>query len=423
MNKFLDFMNSAVTAYHAINTLESELRQNGFTELEENTEWNLSGDKFYVKRNNTSILAFKLSNSNLCNPTGFNITSSHSDSPTFKIKPHNLIDNGKYLKLNTEVYGGPILSTWLDRPLSFAGRVLLKENNEVTTRYVYIDKDILVIPNIAPHMHPEVAKGMQYNPQDNMLPILGMSGSGLNINKIISENLNIKEEDILDYDLFLVNREKAKIVGYNDEFILSPRLDDLACAYTSLEGFLKANNDNRINVFVCFDNEEVGSHTRQGAASDFLSSNLERLLYKLNVNLEQKQMMYANTFMLSCDNAHAVHPNMPQKTDQLNNTYLNGGIVLKYNANQSYTTDGLCGAHLRMIAQKANVKLQVFTNRSDVRGGSTLGNISNTQVSLHSCDIGLPQLAMHSSTELCGKEDINSMIELLTAFYNSNTKF
>lgn len=417
MNNFLNFMRDSVSCFHATKNIVEILVNSGFSQLEENKSWHLEANKgYFVVRNNSSVIAFTTPKSH--SNYGINITASHSDSPTFKIKPNSLINDGKYLRLNTEVYGGPIFPTWLDKPLTVAGRVLVQNNNTIETKLLYVDKDILVIPNLAPHMKPEVSKGTTYNAQIDMLPFLGDASSNLSIETIISKELNIREDDILDFDLVLVNRQRARLLGYNNDLVISPQLDDLASAYTSLKAFVNSNNRNTFNVFTCFDNEEVGSRTRQGAGSRFLFDVLERALSSLNYKKEEINSIFANSFLISVDNAHAVNPNQPNVTDSLNKAYLNQGVVLKYNANQSYTTDGFSASYVQILAKEAKIKLQKFANRSDVRGGSTLGAISSSQVSIHSADIGLPQLAMHSSNEVCGVLDLDMMIRLLTTFYN-----
>ncbi len=420
VDKVLNLLNSSYSNYHVIKNIEELLLENQFNVLKENEKWNLEfGKKYYVKRNNTSIIAFTLPNTKT--NFGLNITASHSDSPTFKIKPNSIIDDGKYVRLNTEVYGGPIFTSWLDRPLTLAGRVLINNGNVISTEYIYIDKNLLIIPNIAPHMKPEVAKGTTYNAQIDMLPLLSVSTNRrFDLNEVLAEELGLNKEDILDYDLILVSRQNTETLGLNDEMVVSPKLDDLGSVYTSLLGFVDSNNCDSINLFVCFDNEEVGSNTRQGAGGTFLVDVLDRIFDNLDYSLEERKIVVANSFMLSCDNAHACHPNLSSYFDQNNRTYLNSGVVLKYNANQQYTTSGISASYVKLIAKKANLNLQSFVNRSDIRGGGTLGYVSVSQLSIHAADIGLPQLAMHSSCEVCGINDILDMINLVNTFYNSS---
>lgn len=399
------------------------LLKNGFNFLNETNKWKLEkGKKYFVKRNNSSIIAFTIP-TDITN-LSFNITASHSDSPTFKVKPNFELEiANQYVNLNTEVYGGPILSTWLDRPLSLAGRLIVKENNNVVSKLVNIDQDLLVIPNVAIHMNPEV-NGMKYNPQTDLVPVYSLkTNTGKSLNSLLAFYANVKEGDIISQDLFVYNRNRGNIVGANEEFILAPQLDDLECAYGCLNGFIQAKNGRSVNVYCCFDNEEVGSKTQQGAASKFLIDVLTRINNNLGKDYEDLCCALGNSLMVSADNAHAVHPAMPGKTDQLNKVVLNGGIVIKHNANQSYTSDAVSTALFKEICKKANVKTQDFTNRSDVRGGSTLGCISTSQVSINSIDIGLAQLSMHSSSETAGSKDLSILIEGIKAFYSSHITF
>ncbi len=418
MLNFLNFMRESVSCFHAANNISSILLKNGFKQLEENNYWQLEyGHKYFIKRNDSAIVAFKIPAKKTLH--GLNITSSHLDSPTFKIKPNSLLTDGKYLRLNTEAYGKTILNTWLDRPLSIAGRVLINNNNVVKTNLLYVDKDLLIIPNVAPHLMPNVAKGKEYNLQVDMLPLLGIEGS-LDLKSIIAKELKVDPETILDYELVLVNRQRARLGGYNDELVFSPQLDDLACAYTTLMGFI--NDSDNFNFYVAFDNEEVGSQTRQGASSTYLSLIIDRILEKLNYTIEEKGILLANSFMLSCDNAHALNPNHQEVYDLNNKPYLGNGVVLKYNANQKYTTDALSAAYVNLLAKKAKINLQPYVNRSDIPGGSTLGALLLSQVAIHSADIGLPQLSMHSSLEICASKDLADMINLIKTFYASNLK-
>lgn len=419
MNKFLAFMRDSVSSYHAVQNMENMLIESGFLKLEENKSWRLEfNKKYYICRNNSAIIAFTTPSEKVYN--GINMSASHSDSPSFKVKPKCLINDGNYVRLNTEVYGGPILSTWLDRPLSLAGRVVVKGNGRIKTRLVYIDKDLLVIPNVAPHLMPEVNNGLKYNAQINMLPVLGLNSESLDLNAILAKELMCSQSDILDFDLFLVNRQRIKTLGYNDNLVISPQLDDLASAYACLTGFLNAQNKTSFNLFVCFDNEEVGSRTRQGAGSCFLEDTISRMLENLGYNAEEKMIVAANSFLISADNAHATNPNVPGLCDPLNKTYLNQGVVIKYNANQSYTTDSLSASYILSVAKKLGLNIQTYTNRSDVRGGSTLGAILLGKYSIHSVDIGIPQFAMHSASEVCAISDVSDTIKLLEGFYNNS---
>ena len=393
----------------------------GYEELRECETWSLKkGGKYFTTRNGSSIVAFHIGNT--LEDYHFQITSSHSDSPTFKVKEvAELQGKGGYIQLNTEGYGGMLCSTWLDRPLSLAGRVLVKEGNTIQSKLVSFDKDLVLIPNVAIHMNRDVNNGMKYNNQVDMLPLFS-AGECVKDDyyQLIADELHTEKENILGSDLYLYNRMEPTIWGAKEEFISSPKLDDLQCAYTSLKAMINGKNDKAVNVFVCFDNEEVGSGTKQGACSTFLYDTLQRINDNLSFAKEDYYRAVAKSFMVSCDNAHAVHPNHPEKTDAENCTFMNKGIVIKYSANQKYTTDAISSAVFTDICNKAEVPVQHFANRSDAAGGSTLGNLSSQKVSMHTVDVGLAQLAMHSSYETGGIKDSYYMVKALETFYNTN---
>ena len=316
-----------------------------------------------------------------------------------------------------------ICSTWFDRPLSLAGKVMVKNGNRLETHLVKVNRDLLMIPSLAIHMDRKINEGRPLNKQVDMLPILSGSVKGTGaVKKMIAEELGVSEENIYGMDLFLYNRMEAVRWGHDDEFIGCPRLDDLQCAFASVKGFLAAENDRNINVYACFDNEEVGSGTKQGAASTFLYDVLWRMNKALGKDEEEFCRAVASSFMLSCDNAHAVHPNYRQKSDETNRVYMNEGIVIKSHAGQKYTSDAVSVAIFKMLCEKAEVPVQFFSNRSDEAGGSTLGNIAMSQVSMNTVDIGLPQLAMHSAYETAGVKDMEYMVKAVTEFYASNIR-
>ncbi len=419
--KLVTFIKKSPTAFHAVDNMKKELNDNGYQELLEGQKWNIvPGGKYYVSRNNSSIIALHLGE-NLDNYS-FNVAASHSDSPTFKIKENAQIEvRGHYTQLNTEGYGGMLCSTWMDRPLSIAGRVLVKKGDSYKTELLCIDKDLVLIPNVAIHMNRTVNNGFAYNNQVDMLPLFGGKGTKEDaLQQLIAEELNVDVKDIYGTDLYLYNRMSPSIWGVQEEFISSPQLDDLQCAFTSLQGFLKGYNAKSINVFACFDNEEVGSGTKQGAGSTFLYDVLYRVNKALSKDDEDFYRALASSFMLSGDNAHAVHPNHPEKTDVNNCVYMNEGIVVKSHAGQKYTSDAVSIAVFKGLCEKANVPVQFFSNRSDAVGGSTLGNIAMNQVSMNSVDIGLAQLAMHSSYETAGIKDTYYMIQVMEEFFNSH---
>lgn len=417
----LTFLKKSPSTFHAVHNLKAELEANGYVELLEGKKWNVvPGGKYYVTRNNSSIIAVNVGTD--LEDYSFNVASSHSDSPTFKLKEFAEIEvNGKYTKLNTEGYGGMLCTTWFDRPLSIAGRVLVKEGDNFVTKLLNIDRDLLVLPNMAIHMNRAVNDGYAYNKQVDMLPLFGGADSKKgDLKAMIAKELGVEESAIYGNDLYLYCRQDGFVWGANEEFISSPRLDDLQCAYTSLKGFLAGSNAKSINVFACFDNEEVGSGTKQGALSTFLYDVLHRVNTGLGKTEEDYYRAVASSFMLSADNAHAVHPNHTAKTDVANCVYMNEGVVVKQNAAQKYTSDAVSIAVFRGLCEKAGVPVQFFANRSDEAGGSTLGNLSSQKVSMNTVDIGLPQLAMHSTVETAGIKDSYYMMKVMEEFFNSH---
>lgn len=416
----MSFIKESPTAFHAVANMEEILKNNGYQRLSEKEKWEICpGGKYYVTRNSSSIMAFK-AGKHLENYS-FKIAASHSDSPTFKIKENaELQVKDKYVQLNTEGYGGMLCATWFDRPLSIAGRVIVKQDGKYVTRLVKIDRDLLLIPSVAIHMNREVNNGYAYNKQVDMLPLFGgtQCGEGA-LKKLIAGELQVDEKDIFGTDLYLYNRMEPSVWGAEKEFISCAQLDDLQCAYTSLQGFLKGEDEEAVNVFACFDNEEVGSGTKQGAGSTFFYDVLHRVNMSLEKSEEDFHRAVASSFLLSCDNAHAVHPNNPDKTDKNNCVYMNEGIVVKFHAGQKYTSDAVSAAVFKGICEEAGVPLQFFANRSDMVGGSTLGNIAMAQVSMNAVDIGLPQLAMHSCYETAGVKDSYYMIQATEKFFSS----
>ncbi|MCI8637652.1 MAG: M18 family aminopeptidase [Coprococcus sp.] len=415
------FIGKSPTAFHAVANLGTLLHEQGYQRLNEGEKWEICpGQKYYVTRNDSSIIALNVGKElkDYC----FKIAASHSDSPAFKVKENAEIQvKEKYMKLNTEGYGGMLCATWFDRPLSVAGRVIVRDGSKFAARLLCVDRDLLLIPNMAIHMNREVNDGYAYNKQVDMLPLFGGSECAKgDFKKLIAKELGVEEEAVYGMDLYLYNRMQPCVWGANKEYISCPQLDDLECAYTSLQGFLQGADEHAVNVFACFDNEEVGSGTKQGAASTFLYDTLMRVNRSLGKDEEEFYRAAAKGFMLSCDNAHAVHPNHPEKTDEGNCVYMNEGIVVKSHAGQKYTSDAVSIAVFRGICEKAGVPLQFFANRSDMAGGSTLGNIAMSQVSMNSIDIGLPQLAMHSAYETAGVKDGCYMIQAVKEFFDSH---
>lgn len=407
--KLLDFIEKSPTAFQAVDEMQKRLTENGFEVLSEKEYWKLiPGGKYLVTRNNSALIAF-------CIPEKesrvFHIMASHSDSPSFKIKenPEIKVDNS-YVKLNVEKYGGMLMAPWFDRPLSVAGRVIIRRNGGLKEKLINIKRDLVMIPNLAIHMNREANNGVSYNPQKDLQPLFAVGNTDRTLLEIIAEQTGVKKEDIISHDLFLYNRMPGTIWGADKEFVSSARLDDLQCAFASMEGLLRAQNHESIAVHCAMDNEEVGSGTKQGAASTFLKDTLLRINMGLGRTYEEYLMTLAGSFMVSADNAHALHPNYTDKTDPTNHPVLNKGIVIKFNANQKYCTDAVSAAIFKELCTKAGVPYQTFVNRSDIAGGSTLGNISNTQVPMNTVDIGLPQLAMHSPYETAGVKDTEYLV-------------
>ena len=414
--KLIEFIRRSPTAFHAVDSVCKELSD--FTPLQENASWCLTpGGKYYVTRNRSSVIAFTLPDGPV---SAFQLIASHSDSPTFKIKENAEIDvRGHYIQLDTERYGGMIMSSWFDRPLSVAGRVLARTPEGVKTILVDLDRDASLIPNVAIHMNREINNGYKYNAAVDTFPLWGTEAACGTFRAQAAEAAGIAEEDILGADLYLYNRMEGRVWGMDGEFVSAPRLDDIECAFSALEAFRAAKPGKHANVYCVFDNEEVGSTTKQGADSSFLADVLRRILLSLGQGEEAYYTALANSFMLSADNAHAVHPNHPEFSDPENRVFMNGGIVVKFNANQKYTTDGVSEAVFHRICRDADVPVQHYANRSDMPGGGTLGNISGSHVSINTLDIGLAQLAMHSSYETAGARDVDYMIRGMKAFYET----
>ena len=434
VNEYLmRFLRECPSVFHVIAELRRELKERGFTPLDEAEPWDLKpSGKYFVSRNGSSLIAFVLPEGN---PGSFHIVASHSDSPCFKVKPGPAMPaEGGLLKLNVEKYGGMICESWFDRPLSVAGRIVVRTPDGVETRLLKIDRDLLIIPRLAIHMNRTVNDGYKINPQKDMLPLFadaklpgedpGSSDPGKSSEssflRLLASEAGVSPEDILDTELFLWNRAKGTVLGLHEEFIASGRIDDLSCAFASLKSFLNAAPGQSAAVHCVYDNEEVGSGTRQGAASTFLSDVLHRINTACGGSEEDYHLRLLKSFLLSADNAHGVHPNHTDKSDPTSRPYLNGGIVIKYSANQKYTTDSVSGALFKEICAAAKVPVQIFHNRSDQTGGSTLGNISTIQVPVLSADIGIAQLAMHSAYETAGAFDTAFLIRAAEVFYASS---
>ena len=422
--EFLDFLEKAPTAFHAVSEITNILDSFGYTRIQEGEKWKLeNGGKYYFTRNNSSVLAFQMPQE--IKELSYNIVAAHTDSPTFKIKPNYTLVKGRYNELNTEVYGGPILNTWMDRPLNIAGRIIVKSNDHtLKTMLVSFDKPMCVIPNCSIHYYHELNSGVKLNPQIDLLPIFSDNDiENKDLLDLVAEKLNIKRDSIVSHDLYLSLLDRGMLGGANNEFIMAPQIDNLECSYAAIRALTMVDAPKLpVNIAVLFDNEEIGSRTRQGAASMMLADTLKRISNTLGLTEEEHLIALANSFIISADNAQGYHPNYPQKYDPTNQVYMNSGIVIKNAARGSYTTDAMSASYFEEICKKANAKYQLNTNRSDVPGGSTLGAISLSNVSIHSVDIGLPQIAMHSAYETAGAFDYDELIKALKEFYKTHIK-
>ncbi|MDO4538411.1 MAG: M18 family aminopeptidase [Coriobacteriales bacterium] len=418
--ELVDFIGKSPTAYHAVREMRARLDAAGFSFLPESGVWELArGGRYYTTRNDSSLIAFRVGEE--LSDLRFQIAASHSDSPTFKVKAKAEAKGpGPYVRLNVEAYGGTIDRTWLDRPLTLAGRVVLREDDALRSCLVCFDRDLLIIPSVAVHLNREVNDEGAIDRRSDIRPLFlgGAEGGVTTVDELVARELGVEPEQILMRDLMLINRQPGVVWGAASEFVSAPRLDDLQCAFASLRAFLSAQNEDAVTVFACFDNEEVGSGTAQGALSTFLQDVLVRLSEQLGAGAQAFRQAIARSFMVSCDNAHAVHPNHPELYDDTNQTWMNRGVVLKEAANQRYAGDGFAKALFEEVCRRAEVPLQHFANRSDKPGGSTLGNLATRNVSLRVVDVGLPQLAMHSSYETAGVLDTGYLARALAAFYS-----
>ncbi len=421
MNEDLfEFLKKSPTAYQAVDEIAKRLTAAGFQPLSMTEVWKLApGGHYYVTQNGTAVIAFTV-------PTGkpeqVKAAASHSDSPAFKIKANPEMTDRTYVRLNVEKYGGMLVSPWFDRPLSIAGRVIVSEGNRLISRLVNIEKDLLMIPSLCIHFDRTANDGHKFDIQKEVLPVAGEAADAGLLKKAVAENAGVLPDAIISSDLFMINRDQPTAWGLQDEFIASPRIDDLECTYADLMGFLQAEKtaSRTINVYAVFDNEEVGSRTRQGADSSFFRDTLERAAFSLGLSGEEFRAVISRSFVLSADNAHAVHPAHTDKYDPVNQPEMNGGPVIKYNAAQKYTTDAVSAAVFKTICRKADVPFQEFTNNSDIAGGSTLGNLLNATFPAPTVDIGLAQLAMHSPLETAGAKDPDYLTRAVREFYETD---
>ncbi|MCR5453662.1 MAG: M18 family aminopeptidase [Bacteroidales bacterium] len=423
-NDLIDFVSYSPSTFHVVRNIKAALLRKGFKELPLTEPWQIEKEgKYFVAQNDTTLAAF-IVGMGQPEKDGFRIIAAHTDSPTIKIKPSpEIVVSNSYIKLNTEVYGGAILNTWFDRPLSIAGRVVLKSKTpfKPEVRQLIVKRPLLQIPNLAIHFNRKVNDGVPINPQKELSPLLACIKSPLEnrnyLVEIIARELNISPDAILDFDLSLYDTEKGCLIGANNEFISCARLDNLSMIHAGMEGLFTSPNINATQMMVCFDNEEVGSRTRQGAASPFLKNVLERIIYKLNGDKEEYMRAIYNSFMISADPAHGLHPNYAEMSCPTNHPIINKGPVIKYNADQKYCTDAESAAIFAQLAEAAGAPVQRFTNRSDLAGGSTLGSISTSQTDFKCVDVGTPILAMHSIREICGVYDHFNIKNIFKTFY------
>lgn len=405
---FCAFLDNSPSFYHVADNVSQILLEQGFVRLEENQPWQLQqGGKYFVDRNGSSVVAFRIPK----NPQGFLMSACHCDRPSFMIKENGEL-TGSYTRWTSEKYGGMIIYSWLDRPLSVAGRVLVETDKGVACRLVNLDRDIAMFPSVAIHQNRTVNEGHHWNPAVDTIALLGSESAAGRLTQLLEDAAG---GSILSHDLYLYVREKARVWGINEEYISAPGLDDLQCVWGCLQGFLNGTNSRNISVLNIFDSEEVGSNSPQGADGTLLSGVLARISRTLGLDHD---CMLADSFMVSADNSHAVHPNHPQFSESVNPVKLNGGVVVKFSATQNYTSDALSAAVFRKICADAQVPTQTFYNRADAKGGATLGHFSLNHVSVPSVDIGMAQLAMHSAYETAGVADVAYLEQAMTAYYN-----
>lgn len=421
----IEFIDESPSTYHVVKNCSDILDENGFERIMPREKWEIKkGGKYFLKKSSSTIIAFTVGE-DFDVKNGFKIFGAHTDSPCFRIKPNPEIVTENVVRLNTEVYGGPILSTWFDRPLSIAGRVIVKGEDSFFPRTVKIkiDEPLLTIPNLAIHQNREVNNGVKIDKQNDVLPVISLINKNFEregyLERIILEKTGIKKEDIIDFDLYLYATEKGCLLGANEEFMSSPKIDNLASVYTGLIGLLEAEeNQDRINIFVAFDNEEIGSATKQGADSNYLLNTLERISLALGLSRGDFLQMLESSYILSADAAHAAHPAHLGKTDPTNRGRINEGISIKISAKQKYTSDGYSIAVIKQLIEGTEIQIQPFVNESNELGGSTIGPISSTHLDIDGVDLGVPMFAMHSVRELCGIFDVFYLKELAKEFFS-----
>ncbi len=424
VDSLINFLKNSPSPFHVVDHTANILKNNGFERLDIKENWMIENNKkYFVTKNDSALIAFKTGNKNNIND-GFKIIGAHTDSPAIKIKPQpEFKGEENYLKLNTEVYGGPILNTWFDRPLTIAGRVSIIEDESLKNVNINFEDPLMIIPNLAIHLNRKVNDGQKIDNQKDLIPIMKVLEEDEDVENylmdLIAKRLNVKSSEIMDFDLYLRDTEDPIILGSNKEFLNSGLIDDLGMAHAGLQALLN-NKTAGFKLLVLFDNEEIGSNTGEGADSPLLSNLLERIVYGMNKNRADFLQMIENTFMVSADMAHAVHPNHSKKHDPTNKPVINKGPVVKISSNRRYTTDSYTGGYIKKLCKENNIPYQNFVNNSNERGGSTIGPINLRHLGVRSVDIGNPVLSMHSIRELYGLKDHELMIKLLTAFFNES---
>lgn len=413
INSLIDFLQNSPTAYHASENVKELLISRGFIQLRETEDWEIqAGGKYFVVRGGSAVIAFTVGE---LDEFAYKIAASHTDSPALKLKESPVTKSGAYALLNVEKYGGGIWYSFFDRPLKLAGRVVKREGAALKEETV-LSPFTLTIPSVAIHQNRNANEGFSVNPQIDLQPLFGYAKDEPTVDSLLEK---IAGKNVISYDLFLVNADMPYSFGLNDEFLASPRIDNLANVLASIEALTSGGEHSGIAVAACLDNEEIGSRSPQGADSDFLENTLRRIAYALRFDDNEYYKALANSFLLSVDNAHATHPNHPEKSDPTNKVVLGGGIVVKAHANKAYITDATSSAIVKTIFDNAEVKYQTFFNRSDVASGSTLGSIAQSHMGIPGADVGIAQLAMHSSCECFAKADYLSMVEGISAYFNA----
>lgn len=419
----LSYIDKATTAVRAVSTGIEMLEKEGFRALDMGDTWMVEpGGSYYLRPYPSTLIAFTVGSTKFVQ-CGYHIITSHTDSPSFRVKGKAEVPTNGFMKLNVDVYGGPILYSWFDRPLSMAGQVILKSDDLLKPKVVEVDfkRSILTIPSLAIHFERKTNEGLTFDRQKNLLPIMQMMTDELEkedyLLKVIAKEIGCDVAEILDFDLFIYNNEKGEIIGYDETMISAPRIDNLAMVYSSIEALIESKHHDGINLIACFDNEEIGSATKQGADSMLLHKVVERISIALKKQPEQRYRMYDSSFIISCDGAHASHPNAVEKNDITNEVHMGKGVTIKFSINQQYSTDAISSGAFMQLCEKADVPVQKMYNRSGIRGGLSMGPLVDKYLPMRTVDVGIPMLAMHSARELASVTDLNDCIKVLKTFF------